>query len=334
MLALLTQHARSHNGTLGNGFHWFELNEAQMQAVAPFWAANDIQRVCTNLREQGLLLLASAPFSQSKFLKFAFNERQNEQRANTPKAPQPSFNMQASQKNTIAPSWAPDQDTLTRLSQLCIPGNFALGQVPEFVKYWRERGEPAHAWSSKFMQHVVRKWREFEAQEYQRAKNQPMTRDWQPSGDTYNVLVHHAGINRQFVEDAVPEFVLYWREQGKNSDNWNKKFRDHVQHQWVRYRAALEHDGTPRPLPENWRPSADVFEVLRLANIDLDFAQSLIPEFVIYWRDTKQVHNSWNTRFLQFIKQRWARRDVADTQLKSTRDLSLAEQLSDRSWAL
>ncbi|MDO6805204.1 DnaT-like ssDNA-binding domain-containing protein, partial [Wenyingzhuangia sp. 1_MG-2023] len=30
-------------------------------------------------------------------------------------------------------------------------------------------------------------------------------------------------------------------------------------------------------------------------------------EFVLSWRDSRQVHNSWNSRFLQYIKQQWAR---------------------------
>ncbi len=339
MLSLLTQFARSGSGRENNGYHWFELNEAQVGEQMPFWQPQDIQRVSFNLREQGILLLACAPYTQSRHLKFAFNERstQRTQAAPQPATPQPAAPLAEGgrTKNTIAPSWAPDQDTLARLGQLCIPATFAQQQIPEFVTYWRERGEPRHAWNSKFMQHVIRKWRDFEVQEYQRSKTGPMTRDWQPSEDALNVLVHHAGISRQFVEDAIPEFVLYWREQGGTSDNWNKKFRDHVQRQWIRYRAALEHDATPKVIPAQWRPSEDVYEVLRLANIDRSFADSLLPEFVIYWRDTQQVHSSWNTRFLQFIKQRWAKRDTLDgTAQRSTRDLSLAEQLTDRSWAL
>lgn len=336
MLSLLTQFARSREGAAGNGYYWFALHGLEMAELMPFWQPHDIQRIATNLREQGLLLLASAPFTQSGQFKFAFNEQQSPPAVvHRASAPPLELNREpVSQKNFIAPGWSPDPDTLSRLGQLCIPSSFSLEQVPEFVRYWRERGDPAHAWGSKFMQHVLRKWRDFEAKEYQRNKTRPMSREWRPSEDALNVLVHHAGINSQFVEDAVPEFVLYWREQGTSSDNWNKKFRDHIQHQWLRYRAALEHDPTPRPLPANWNPSNDVYEVLRLANIDIAFAQALLPEFVIYWRDNKQVHSSWNTRFLQYVKKRWANRAHTHTDTQTTRDLSLAEQLTDRSWAL
>ena len=36
-------------------------------------------------------------------------------------------------------------------------------------------------------------------------------------------------------------------------------------------------------------------------------AGELIAEFVLYWRDSNQVHNSWNSRFLQYVKQQWGK---------------------------
>lgn len=338
MLSVLTGLARGSAAQHNNGFDWYYLDTASAALLMPFWQAQDIQRITTNLREQGLLLLASAPFAQSGRMKFAFNERQRQQAQQNAAPPPPMAENPAPMgggKNLIAPSWQPDRDTLARLAQHNIPSEFAYQHVPEFVNYWRERGETAHAWGSKFIQLVIRKWREFESQQNARSRESLMPRNWRPSEDAMEVLTKHAGISRQFVEDAIPEFELYWREQAVRSDNWNKKFRDHVHRQWLRYKSALEHDTVPRRIAENWKPSHDVYEVLRLANIDIPFAQSLIPEFVIYWRDSNQVHSSWNTRFLQYVKQRWAKRGTsADPQTKSTRELSLAEQLNDRSWAL
>ncbi|HMU65757.1 MAG TPA: DnaT-like ssDNA-binding domain-containing protein, partial [Cellvibrionaceae bacterium] len=126
---------------------------------------------------------------------------------------------------------------------------------------------------------------------------------------------------------------LYWREQKAESDNWNRKFRDHVQRQWLSYQSALEHDTVPRRIPSNWQPSEDVYDVLRLANIDVTYAQELLPEFVIYWRDSNQVYHSWNTRFLQYVKKRWASAEKLETAQRSTREISLVDELTDRSWA-
>ena len=67
--------------------------------------------------------------------------------------------------NYIAPGWQPDADTLNRIQQLNIPQDFALSQVGEFVLYWRERNEPARAWGSKFLKHVLARWREQESKQ-------------------------------------------------------------------------------------------------------------------------------------------------------------------------
>lgn len=340
MLAILSGVVRNGRGLSNNGYLWFSLDEQAVTQLMPFWRPADIQRIATNLREQGVLLIASAPYITSHHFKFAFNQKTAATQASTPNLPaaisnRPNPRPQGHQKNLIAASWQPDSETYDRLAQHNIPQQFAQQQIPEFVTFWRERGETAQSWGSKFMRHVLHKWRDFESQQNARNNASLMTRNWRPSEDAMDVLTQHAGISRSFVEDAIPEFELYWREKGISSDNWNKKFRDHVHRQWLRYCSALEHDTVPRRINDNWQPSVDVYEVLRLANIDIPFAQTLLPEFVIYWRDSNQVHSSWNTRFLQYVKQRWAKRhEFSDPNIKSTRELSLAEQLTDRSWAL
>ena len=44
-----------------------------------------------------------------------------------------------------------------------------------------------------------------------------------------------------------------------------------------------------------------------MAHIDLHYAQGLIGEFVLYWRDSNQLQTSWNSKYLQYVKQQWAR---------------------------
>src|SRR5690606_27650453 len=63
----------------------------------------------------------------------------------------------------------------------------------------------------------------------------------------------------------------------------------------------------PRRITEAWQPSPEVYEVLRLANIDVDFGKRQVAEFVLFWRDSNQVHSSWNTKFLQHVKYHWAK---------------------------
>lgn len=318
-----------------HGFHWYTVNEAELQQFTPFWQARDIQRLGAQLRELNLIVIASAPFEQVRLLKYALKPlvataRQSVQQVEQPVNGRPST---ASGLKVIAPHWQPDRDTLMQLAQHTIPENFALEQVGEFITYWRERNEPARSWEAKFFNHVLHKWRDYQTKQNNKPQATPMHKGWRPSEDAVDVLTRHAQINRGFVEDAIAEFVLFWREQGATSDNWNRRFRDHVTRQWAKYNAALEHDTTPRRLPEGWQPSRDVYDVLRLANIDLQFATELVPEFAIYWRDSNQVHSSWNTRFLQYVKRRWAQRSQETHQQSATRDLSLESLVTDRSWA-
>ena len=69
--------------------------------------------------------------------------------------------------------------------------------------------------------------------------------------------------------------------------------------------------------------------MLAIANIELQFARDLIPEFVLFWRDKNELHHSWNTKFLQHVKYRWVRRNQDHPNAKG----DAFERLSDRSWA-
>ena len=42
-----------------------------------------------------------------------------------------------------------------------------------------------------------------------------------------------------------------------------------------------------------------------LSNITREFAESTIAEFILYWKETGQSHNSWNSKFLQHVKFQW-----------------------------
>ncbi|MFB3078803.1 MAG: DnaT-like ssDNA-binding domain-containing protein, partial [Lysobacterales bacterium] len=99
-------------------------------------------------------------------------------------------------------------------------------------------------------------------------------------------------------------------------------------------------------IPSNWQPSEDVYDILRMSHIDADFAQQLLPEFIVYWKDSNLLHSSWNTKFLQHVKYKWAKGHQFTTSLDSsdagqqrshstgsTRSRSLADDLADRSWA-
>lgn len=352
MLSLLNEVSLYRPAINSGGHAWLELDETIVSRLMPFWSDYDIQRISKSLRDKGIILLDSAPYRESRRLKLAFNESRAAAQAPSPTAterrpatPSPATNG----ANRIAPNWQPDTELMRHIAQHNIPDYFVRQQLPGFIVYWREKGEAQHSWGAKFLKHLLREWRNHESDQFRRDQEASMHSGWRPSQDALEVLVKHANISLAFVEDAIPEFVLYWQERGDATRTWNSKFIQHVKRQWLRYNSALEHDTEPRRIPETWQPSQDVYDVLKLANIDLNFAKRQVPEFVLYWRDSNQIHSSWNTKFLQHVKFHWARQHTLTTTNPQqagqdagqqnthsgsrTRDRSLVQDLTDRSWA-
>lgn len=363
MLGILAELANFLPLTPANGRQWLDVDGNWAERMMPFWTDYDIQRISRNLHEKGVIQLVSAPFVESRRLTLSLDTAP----AQVSATPAPVAPPIAQGANLIPPHWQPDQELLRQIAQYNIPQDFVWQQLPEFVTYWRERGESSHSWGAKFLKDVLHKWRNHETvnarQQREDSERQIRERDadflkrdqeiamhsqWRPSRDALEVLVKHAGISLAFVEDSIPEFVVYWQERGEVGRTWNSKFIQHVKRQWLRYSSALEHDTEPKRIPENWQPGKDVYDVLKLANIDLQFAQQQVAEFVLFWRDSNQVYASWNTKFLQHVKYHWAKQHALTTvnsqqvnhagqqiphSSSRTRDSSLAEQLNDRSWA-
>ncbi len=331
------------------GFLWLEVERQWLQDSLPFWSAIDLHRITRSLADKGVILLDSPPLHSADKLVFALNEPQQSAPQQRPTAEPPAPRRHGA--GLLAATWTPSEDVLQLLAlNQQVPRQFALDQLEDFVYYWRERGEVSHAWENKFRQHVINRWR---ADQQKRAETpflvaEPTVLDnnWRPSADAMEILLR-AGVKRDFIDDAVPEFILYWRERGEPPKTLNSKFIQHIRIQWARFSSAREHDSLPAPIVENWRPSADVFDILKLSHIDEGFALQQLPEFVLYWRDDGRAHTSWNAKFLQHVKYHWARRHQlapADTGQRhegqqgtggtgSTRSRSLETDLSDRSWA-
>lgn len=310
LLQVLNDVSQLSSGEQRQGRTWFRIATGSLLSQLPFWDERALRRVVTSLVDKGIVLTERGA---SAGLYFAMNEG----RAHSEPAPNTAPTRTTSPRpqpphraNLLAENWQPEEDLLQLLAlNHGIPREFCLQQLEDFLLYWRDRQQVSHSWPSKFRQHVLKEWRFHQSREAA-SHNPPqagLDNQWQPSPDALEILLR-AGINKQFIEDAIPEFVLYWNERGEASNTWNSKFIAHIRRQWARYTAALEHDYEPRPIAANWQPSEDVFDILRLANIDLAFARELVPEFVLFWRDTQQLQRSWNTKFLQHVKYQWATR--------------------------
>ena len=301
-----------HNIALIQGEKPCRINVAALARKLPFWQTHDLQRVCKSLADKGIISINSPPLTQTDTLVFGFTCDEEFSPAIKPVTYEVRDNRQAG-ANRISAQWQPDATVLTQLRQHHnIPDTFSRQQVPAFVTYWRDRGDIAHSWSAKFLEHVVHQWQRQRSdlaflQAAPEANN--INGQWRPNPDAVEILQRN-GINPAFIEDAIPEFVLYWEERGEATTTWNSKFIQHVKRQWARYTSTMQNDTEPRRIPVNWQPSDDVFDILRMAMIDADFARSLVPEFVLYWKETNQLYSSWNTKFLQHVKYCWANKHL------------------------
>jgi len=190
-----------------------------------------------------------------------------------------------------------------------------------------------------------RQWQQAETASYRKNKQQPITGQWQPSQDAMDILCKQGAININFIEDAIPEFILYWRGTGEASSTWDSKFVQHVRRQWQFFNGMMNQDKSPQIITGSWQPNESVYDVLRMANIERDFAERLIPEFVLYWQENGSAQCSWSTKFLQYVKRQWARHSQPQTTGNNygkqqgsdsagrIRDRSIIDALSDRSWA-
>lgn len=321
LLTVLNDAARLQNQA------WATLSNHALRRQLPFWDDVSIRRVLRSLADKGLITLQGALFPDSDSLLYGFatsngsHERppqaRPQQQAPQQQSPQPVL---PSHHQPLDNGWQPHEDTMARLEQHGIPRSFSWSQMDTFILQGQEQGANRNDWNTRFFRHVKSQWvySQNDAQRHQRHLERtafnpaqeeaaPIPQHWQPSADACQIL-QRAGVDPQFIADAVPEFVLYWAERGDAFKTWNSKFIQHVRQQWARYSASVEYSSLPTRIADNWQPSPDCYDILAMGHIDRRFAEQLVPEFVLYWRDSNQVHNSWNSRFLQYAKQQWGKR--------------------------
>lgn len=330
--------------TLSSNTGWKTLHLSKLQTLLPFWSNADIKRIAQNLHEKGVIQLELG--AESMKFNVAIDHTISTTKAQT--------NHSTTNRPTVkgakllSTAWHPEPALLQSLTMNHgIPETFCLEQLEDFLLYWTEREQVSHSWSSKFRQHVLRQWRHTEI-EQNALKQSKISKTWRPTEDALDIMTK-SGVNAQFIEDCIPEFILYWQEKNDSGGNWNTRFIAHIRRQWASFRSATTRDTLPSHMHSDWQPSEEVFDILKLANIEPKFAKNLIAEFILYWKDSGEAQRSWNTKFLQHIKFHWAKQHQLNTEAKkheeqqnphkatqqkrSTRERSLLEDLQDRSWA-
>ena len=343
--AILVQHLKDlldySTPRILRGYSWLNINQDDLLNNLPFWSSKDLNRITENLVDKGVILIDNKSNFDAKEIIFALNESASENNFNT------EFKEQNSSLAVpLSISWQPSQNILSLLKlNHNIPEQFAKDQIEDFTCYWKERGKSSHAWENKFRQHVLSRWRKYQSDQFPYARNDEsneVNQTWRPSDDALDILTK-AGIASTFIEDALPEFILYWREREATVKGLSSKFIQHVRLQWSRYTNSLARESESGRISENWEPSGDLFDILKLAHIDAAFATSVLPEFILYWREDGGIHKSWNSKFLQHVKYHWAKRHQLDQEgyekeqgahsKRRTRDRSIQEDLGDTTWA-
>ncbi|TLM74005.1 DnaT-like ssDNA-binding domain-containing protein [Microbulbifer harenosus] len=278
------------------GRDWYTAEGSQLQALLPFWQPADIQRVATSLRNQGAILLGAAPFGSSELLKFALPVRGSEHAERT--SPYPATRS----ANLIGPNWRPDAETQARIAQLGIPEHFMREQLPEFVTYWRDRGESRHSFGALFLKQVKNKWEAFRATQ---GRKQPLSEDWHPDHDTLNKLADE-GVPSTFVRRCLQRFVEYHRNSGKQSVSWDLEFNDWVMEDWEKQEAPFIEKRKPEPMTRDWQPSEHTWEQMRRLAINPNFAAELLPEFIYKWLERGGHSARWGELFIEYARVEWA----------------------------
>jgi hypothetical protein len=306
----------------------------------------DIRRIQASLQNLGLIVVDPDTGNPESYF-YAINQKtESAVKTGVDSKPElPGRSVAAGNASYLPADWQPDANWLGLCRQHGMSKDFVLSLVPEFVSYWREQGKSRKSWGNTFFRWAKKAWVEEQGRRGLRELETAMSAQWMPNLDATEILVN-SGISASFVEDAVPEFVLYWRERGAQNGTWNTKFIQHVRLQWAKFNASFGCDNTPRLIPADWQPSADCYDILHLAEIDEEYARGKIPEFVLYWKDSQQVKASWNTVFLQFIKQDWARalKQLQATEIENAEDQLISgssqqrikdrfQRIADRSWA-
>lgn len=308
----------------------------------PFWNDQQIRLAIRSLHEKGIIQLQSALFPDDDCLVVSFSNgaaEASEIPVQAQTSPSHAVN-QTTSNQPVNAQWTPAASTLSRLQQHGVPDSFCWANMDAFILQAQEKGRGRNDWNTQFFRYMKKQWVYQQSDAFQERKKlesevsfptgqaakgnksadphqrfhmsqpaqpQSMAGQWAPSEDAVQIL-QRSGIKPDFIQDAVAEFVLYWQERGDAHNTWNTKFIQHVRTQWARFSSSLEHSTTPTRITEQWQPSKDCFDILAMAHIDTQFAAQLIPEFILYWKDSNQMLASWNSKFLQYVKQKWAQR--------------------------
>ncbi len=249
---------------------------------------------------------------------------------------------------TLPGNWQPSKDVQSQIAGEGIPATFSDKVLGKFRLYHQKSGTSHINWDMPFFSWVKEEWQQQDTPFIETKKSTPMSADWQPNQHTLNYLNISYGIDASFIQESIPEFIHKWIEKKAIYSEWGKVFAEHVIEQWRFVQAGVSRNPISKPISKNWQPSNDCLEILsNQLEIDPNFTQSQLAEFILYWSNRAEPRHSWDNIFLQHIKRQWAaihhqgrantgnhnERQQTTSGSSRTKDRTIAQQLNDTSWA-
>lgn len=181
-----------------------------------FWDENEIMSLLIDLNVKGLVELDTVKKTVS------LNKGQPKTKLQTPKK---------IKRSNMASDWSPSDEVFEILVRSGMEESFIKELIPEFVIYWTERPDVLISYNSKFIEYARLKWAQFNAEVD--TKKSPVVIDsaWKPSDDCMDII-KMTGIEMGFAEKYLPEFILYWKEDGRAFTSWDIKFLDFIKKKW------------------------------------------------------------------------------------------------------
>jgi hypothetical protein len=144
------------------------------------------------------------------------------------------------------------------------------------------------------------------------------TQAWRPSEHVIDLLNLNHGLTRDYILSQLKSF-----DRTGDPKAYDSRFRQHVLSQWRHSQRHPAFDIKEPPKFDNqWQPSTDAQEILVRAEIPASFCDSLRPEFILYWKERGGAPKDVNSKFIQFVRQRWVRHE------NSIQHSTLPERLS------
>ena len=288
-----------------------------IQPETPFWKQDKLSETLIRLSAKGIIRTSGNDFT---LVKLQENQAQ-------PAEESSYAELKIRESSELGDNWLPDPELIQQIAEYGIPDEFALSFVDDFKLLSAEKSQRHHSWGVKFLRYVIKKWREQEVTTHKQKKRKAIPKNWVPEEEAYEILIN-AGVSSNFIEKEIPEFILYWSERNELSDIWISKFISLIRRQWARTHNVVENNEQPAPISQDWLPNEDFYDVLSLTGITKEFADTTVSEFIMYWKETGQSHNSWNSKFLQHVKYQSQR----EQKLSGTQNAGELDRRIEASW--